>query len=84
MNFELSKEQEMTRKMVRDFAEEKIAPRAVEIDKNSEFPEDLFKEMGELGFSAFLSLKNTEGVEEIRSPMPSPWKRSVVYADRRD
>ncbi|WP_347860963.1 acyl-CoA dehydrogenase [Salimicrobium sp. PL1-032A] len=49
MNFELSKEQEMTRKMVRDFAEEKIAPRAVEIDKNSEFPEDLFKEMGELG-----------------------------------
>ncbi|SDJ12311.1 acyl-CoA dehydrogenase [Salimicrobium halophilum] len=49
MNFELSKEQEMTRKMVRDFAEEKIAPRAVEIDKNSEFPEDLFKEMGKLG-----------------------------------
>lgn len=49
MNFELTKEQEMTRKMVRDFAEEKIAPRAIDIDKNSEFPEDLFKEMGELG-----------------------------------
>ncbi|PBB06557.1 MULTISPECIES: acyl-CoA dehydrogenase [Salimicrobium] len=49
MNFELTKEQEMTRKMVRDFAEEKIAPRAIDIDKNSEFPVDLFKEMGELG-----------------------------------
>ncbi|SEQ74395.1 acyl-CoA dehydrogenase [Piscibacillus halophilus] len=49
MNFELTKEQEMIRKMVRDFAQEKIAPRAVEIDVNAEFPEDIFKEMGELG-----------------------------------
>ena len=49
MNFELTKEQEMTRKMVRDFAEDKIQPRAIEIDTKAEFPEDLFKEMGELG-----------------------------------
>ncbi len=49
LNFELTKEQEMIRKMVRDFAQEKIAPRAVEIDVNAEFPEDIFKEMGELG-----------------------------------
>ncbi|TFB13071.1 acyl-CoA dehydrogenase [Filobacillus milosensis] len=49
MNFELTKEQEMIRKMVRDFANEKIAPRAVDIDVNAEFPEDIFKELGELG-----------------------------------
>ncbi|MDQ0350743.1 butyryl-CoA dehydrogenase [Alkalibacillus filiformis] len=49
MNFTLSEEQEMTRKMVRDFAEEKIQPRAVDIDVKAEFPEDIFKEMGELG-----------------------------------
>ncbi|WP_394217304.1 acyl-CoA dehydrogenase [Halobacillus trueperi] len=49
MNFELSKEQEMTRKMVRDFAEDVIAPRAVDIDINSEFPKDIFDEMGKLG-----------------------------------
>ncbi|RPF55873.1 acyl-CoA dehydrogenase [Aquisalibacillus elongatus] len=49
MNFELTKEQEMIRKMVRDFATEKIAPRAIDIDVNAKFPEDLFKEMGELG-----------------------------------
>ncbi|MBR7553167.1 acyl-CoA dehydrogenase [Allobacillus sp. GCM10007491] len=49
MNFELTKEQEMTRKMVRDFAEDKIKPRAIDIDTKAEFPEDLFKEMGELG-----------------------------------
>ncbi|NIK10979.1 acyl-CoA dehydrogenase [Alkalibacillus almallahensis] len=49
MDFTLTEEQEMTRKMVRDFAEAKIQPRAIDIDVNAEFPEDLFKEMGELG-----------------------------------
>ncbi|MBH0229446.1 acyl-CoA dehydrogenase [Halobacillus yeomjeoni] len=49
MNFELTKEQEMTRKMVRDFAENVIQPRAVDIDKTGEFPEDIFEEMGKLG-----------------------------------
>lgn len=49
MNFELSKEQAMIKKMVRDFAEEVIRPRAIEIDTKAEFPEDIFKQMGELG-----------------------------------
>ncbi|REJ09624.1 MULTISPECIES: acyl-CoA dehydrogenase [Halobacillus] len=49
MNFDLTKEQEMTRKMVRDFSEDVIAPRAVDIDINSEFPKDIFDEMGKLG-----------------------------------
>ncbi|MFD1336243.1 acyl-CoA dehydrogenase family protein [Oceanobacillus iheyensis] len=49
MNFELTKEQIMIRKMVRDFAETVIQPRAIEIDTKAEFPEDIFKQMGELG-----------------------------------
>ncbi|GLO66344.1 acyl-CoA dehydrogenase family protein [Oceanobacillus kimchii] len=49
MNFELTKEQIMIRKMVRDFAESVIQPRAIEIDTKAEFPEDIFKQMGELG-----------------------------------
>lgn len=49
MNFELSKEQEMTQKMVREFAQEVIAPRAVELDKTSTFAKDIFDQMGELG-----------------------------------
>lgn len=49
MNFELTKEQLMVRKMVRDFAEEVIRPRAIEIDTKAEFPEDIFKQIGELG-----------------------------------
>jgi alkylation response protein AidB-like acyl-CoA dehydrogenase len=49
MNFELSKEQQMTREMVRDFAENVIHPRAIEIDTNAIFPKDIFDEMGKLG-----------------------------------
>ncbi|WP_339227880.1 acyl-CoA dehydrogenase family protein [Oceanobacillus sp. FSL K6-2867] len=49
MNFELTKEQVMIKKMVRDFAEEIIRPRAIEIDTKAEFPSDIFDQMGELG-----------------------------------
>src|SRR5690625_3838071 len=49
MNFEFTKEQEMIRKMVRDFAENVIKPRAIEIDKEAKFPKDIFDQMGELG-----------------------------------
>ncbi|MFC0524975.1 acyl-CoA dehydrogenase family protein [Pontibacillus salicampi] len=49
MDFSLTKEQEMTQKMVRDFAQDVIAPRAVDMDKNAEFAKDIFDEMGKLG-----------------------------------
>ncbi|MFD2760783.1 acyl-CoA dehydrogenase family protein [Lentibacillus juripiscarius] len=49
MNFELTKEQAMIQKMVRDFAQEVIQPRAIEIDKEASFPLDIFEQMGELG-----------------------------------
>jgi len=37
------------REMVRAYATEKIAPRAAEVDRNHRFPEETFKELGELG-----------------------------------
>ncbi len=49
MDFILSEEHRMIRKMVRDFAEKEIAPRAEEIDASDRFPDDLFRRMGELG-----------------------------------
>lgn len=49
MNFELSKEQQMIKSMVHEFAKEVIQPRAVEIDRLAKFPVDIFKQMGELG-----------------------------------
>jgi butyryl-CoA dehydrogenase len=49
MDFEPTEEHRMIRRMVRDFAEKEIAPRAEEIDDTDQFPEDLFRRMGELG-----------------------------------
>lgn len=51
MNFKLSKENEMLRKAVREFATRKIAPYADEWDANNHLPVDeVLRPMGELGF----------------------------------
>jgi len=49
MNFELTKEQQMIRNMVRDFAQAEIAPHARELDETHAFREESFKRIGELG-----------------------------------
>ncbi len=49
MDFEFTEEHRMIRRMVREFAEKEIAPRAEEIDATDQFPDDLFRRMGELG-----------------------------------
>lgn len=49
MNFELTEEQKMIQRMVREFAEQEIAPYAAERDRSGEFPLDTFRKMGELG-----------------------------------
>ena len=45
----LDEEHKMIRKMVREFAEAEVKPRAMEIDETGEFPWDTIKKMGELG-----------------------------------
>lgn len=49
MDFELNEEQKMIRKMVRDFAENEIAPIAQETDKSGQFPWQIIRKMGKLG-----------------------------------
>ncbi|MGA9351469.1 MAG: acyl-CoA dehydrogenase [Anaerolineae bacterium] len=49
MDFELNDEQKMIRKMVRDFAQNEIAPIAQETDKTGQFPWETIRKMGELG-----------------------------------
>lgn len=48
-DFDLGEIANSVRDMVREFAEEKIAPRAIEIDHTNEFPRDLWPELGQLG-----------------------------------
>jgi short/branched chain acyl-CoA dehydrogenase len=49
MDLDLSDDQEMFRKVVRDFAEAEIAPHAGEWDRNHTFPVDTVLAMGQLG-----------------------------------
>ncbi|MDP2967725.1 MAG: acyl-CoA dehydrogenase family protein, partial [Deltaproteobacteria bacterium] len=49
LDFDLTEEQQMLRKMVRNFAEKEIAPVAQELDDKEEFSYHLTKRMGELG-----------------------------------
>jgi alkylation response protein AidB-like acyl-CoA dehydrogenase len=49
LNFDLTEEQEMLRKMVRSFAEKEIGPVAQELDDKEEFSTTLTKRMGDLG-----------------------------------
>ena len=49
LDHDLGPEIDMLRNSVRDFADEKIAPLAAEIDKTDRFPIELWPEMGTLG-----------------------------------
>jgi len=47
--YELSEDHELFRKVVRDFAEQEIAPRVAQWDREHHFPVDVVHKMGELG-----------------------------------
>ncbi len=51
MNFELSEEHRLLQKMVRDFAENEIAPIVGKIEEEGEIPDDLIRKMAELGLN---------------------------------
>ncbi|HBI02413.1 MAG TPA: acyl-CoA dehydrogenase, partial [Paenibacillaceae bacterium] len=48
MHFDLTEEQEMIRKLIRDFAVAEVAPGADERDRTGEFPVEIFKKMADL------------------------------------
>jgi len=49
MNFQLTKEQEFVRKMVREFATNEVEPIAADIDAEHRFPEENVKKMADYG-----------------------------------
>jgi alkylation response protein AidB-like acyl-CoA dehydrogenase len=50
MNFELTEDQIMIRDSAKEFAEAEIAPSATQRDIDAEFPGEIVKKLGELGF----------------------------------
>lgn len=49
MNFDLTQEQQMIRKTIREFANEVVAPGAIERDKTKAFPKEIFKQLADMG-----------------------------------
>ena len=49
LNYNLGEEVDMLRDAVYQFAQQEIAPRAEAIDRDNEFPSDLWQKMGEMG-----------------------------------
>ncbi len=54
MDFSFTEEQELTRKMVREFAEAEIAPHSARLDEEQEFPFEIFRKLGELGLTGVI------------------------------
>lgn len=48
MDFDLTRDQQMIRDVVRDFARTEIVPKAAEIDRSGHFPVDIVKKLAEL------------------------------------
>ena len=49
MNYDLTEEQELVRRTIRDFALQRVEPVAAELDRESRFAYELVAELGELG-----------------------------------
>lgn len=50
MDFKLSEDQQLLRESVRQFAETEIAPHTRRLDETKEFPHEIFKKMGPMGY----------------------------------
>lgn len=61
MNFEFTEDQLMIQQTARDFATSEIAPSAVERDKKAEFPTEIVKKLGELGFMGIMVSPEFDG-----------------------
>ncbi len=54
MNFDFTEDHLMIQQSAREFAQEVIAPSSIERDINAEFPAEIVKQMGELGFMGMM------------------------------
>jgi len=49
MNFSFTQEQEMLRKVMREFAQKELIPKAIQLDESGMFPRDVIKKIADLG-----------------------------------
>ena len=61
MDFSLTREQEMLRDTVREFAQRELAPKALALDEKGEFLHDIIKKTAELGLVGIITSKEYGG-----------------------
>ncbi|OHX51920.1 acyl-CoA dehydrogenase [Planococcus salinarum] len=49
MNFDLTQEQQMIKKTIKEFADKVVAPGAIDRDRSKEFPTEIFKQLSDMG-----------------------------------
>ena len=79
----LSEEHEALREAVRALADDKIAPRAADIDRTSEFPWDVYEALVKADFQAVHIPRPTAAPAPTRSPRRSSSRRWPAPAPRR-
>ena len=74
MDFHLTNEQLMLRKMYREFAENEVKPLAEEVDETEEFPMETVKKMAKLGMMGIYFPKEYGGAggDVRKSAAPPP------------
>jgi len=67
VNLELSEEQRLLQKSVREFAESEVRPLAKELDETGHFPRELFRKAAELGLTgvAFPEAEGGAGFDHL-------------------
>ena len=61
MDFAFSEEQQAIQEMARSFAEDNLAPKALEWDEKGHFPEDVVRSVGELGLAGIYVREDVGG-----------------------
>ncbi len=73
MDFHLT-EQQLVRKMYREFAENEVKPLAAEIDEEERFPMETVEKMAKLGMMGIYFPKEYGGAAATCCPMPCAWR----------
>lgn len=63
LNFGLGETLDMLREQINHFAAQEIAPRAEQIDKDNEFPQDLWRKFGDMGLLGITAKEEYGGVD---------------------
>jgi len=61
MNFDFTEEQLLIQQTAREFTKAEIAPTTIDRDKNSKFPTEIVKKLGELGFMGMMISPEYDG-----------------------